>query len=175
MWRNCAFLSLAASPAAGDFLLQFPVDCTLGETCYTQHFVDHDPTAAASNFRCGPLTYDGHKGTDFTLPKLADQATGVNVLAAAGNTVLGTRNSLDDVLQVGPNPPDAANRECGNGVVIRHIDGFETQYCHLAKGSITVKSGDLVTAGQVIGQIGLSGQTQFPHLHISVRPKWRGR
>ena len=104
-----------------------------------------------------------------------DPATGVNVLAAAGSTVLGTRNSLDDVLQVGPNPPDAANREYGNGVVIRHIDGFETQYCHLAKGSITVKSGDLVTAGQVIGQIGFSGQTQFPHLHISVRPKWRGR
>jgi murein DD-endopeptidase MepM/ murein hydrolase activator NlpD len=49
-------------------------------------------------------------------------------------------------LQVALNPPDAANREYGNGVVIRHIDGFETQYCHLAKGSITVKSGDLVTA-----------------------------
>ena len=130
MWRICAFLSLAASPAAGDFLLQFPIDCTLGETCYTQQFVDHDPTAGAANVRCGPLTYDGHKGTDFALPTLADQATGVNVLAAAGSTVLGTRNSLDDVLQVGPNPPDAANRECGNGVVIRHIDGFETQYCH---------------------------------------------
>jgi hypothetical protein len=39
----------------------------------------------------------------------------------------------------------------------------------MAKGSIRVKQGDVVAAGQPLGKVGLSGWTEFPHLHISVR------
>ena len=74
--------SLAATSAAGDFSLAFPLDCTLGDTCFIQQFVDQDPSPAARDFTCGSLTYDGHKGTDIALVDLADQAKGVNVLAA---------------------------------------------------------------------------------------------
>ncbi len=65
--------------------------------------------------------------------------------------------------------PDVTGRECGNGVVLTHENGFETQYCHLAKGSIDLREGQRVQAGDVIGQVALSGKTQFPHLHLSVR------
>lgn len=162
-------MSLAASPAAGDFSLAFPLDCTLDDTCFIQNLVDHDPTAGISDFACGGLTYDGHKGTDFALLSLADQAAGVTVFAAASGTVLGVRDDMVDVLQGGPDAPDVANRECGNGLVIRHADGFETQYCHMKRESVAVKTGQVVTAGTALGLVGLSGNTQFPHLHISVR------
>jgi murein DD-endopeptidase MepM/ murein hydrolase activator NlpD len=59
--------------------------------------------------------------------------------------------------------------ECGNGAVIAHADGLETQYCHMESGSLRVRPGDDVAAGQVIGRIGLSGLTEYPHLHFTVR------
>ncbi len=161
-------MSLAASPAAGDFLLQTPVDCVLGDSCFIQQFVDQDPTTSAQDFLCGSLTYDGHKGTDFALPDLVAQAAGVNVLAAADGTVTGVRNDMPDALQTTPDAPDVSNRECGNGLVIAHADGHRTQYCHMAQGSVMVAVGQSVEAGDVLGQIGLSGMTQFPHLHFTV-------
>jgi murein DD-endopeptidase MepM/ murein hydrolase activator NlpD len=53
--------------------------------------------------------------------------------------------------------------------VIDHGNGWRTQYCHMAKGSVRVKVGDRVQAGQPIGLVGLSGDTEFPHVHLSVR------
>ncbi|MBB5723143.1 hypothetical protein FHS72_002780 [Loktanella ponticola] len=161
--------SLAATSAAGDIPLALPIDCTLGDTCHIQQTVDHDPTSGASDFSCGLLTYDGHKGTDFALPSLAAQAAGVNVVAAAPGTVHGVRDGMADILQISPNAPDVTEKECGNGVVVSHGNGWETQYCHLANGSVAVETGDTVAIGTVLGQVGLSGQTQFPHLHLSVR------
>ena len=166
---SAVILSLAATPVAGDFSLAQPIDCALGETCFIQQFLDNDPQGGARDYTCGSLTYDGHGGTDFALPSLIDQAAGVNVLAAASGTVTGVRDDMADVMQIGPDAPDITNRQCGNGLVIRHIDGFETQYCHMALGSIVVKTGQQVSAGDVLGQVGLSGDTQFPHLHLSVR------
>jgi hypothetical protein len=54
-------------------------------------------------------------------------------------------------------------------VRIEHANGWETQYCHMANGSIAVRPGQQVTAGQRLGVVGLSGQTEFPHLHFTVR------
>lgn len=161
--------SLAATPAAGEFSLELPVDCVLDESCHIQQFVDHDPTSEASDFMCGRLTYDGHKGTDFALPSLAEQAAGVAVIAAASGTVVAVRDGMADALQIDASAPDVTDRECGNGVVIRHPDGWETQYCHLANGSVAVQQNQQVSTGDTLGMIGLSGRTQFPHLHLSVR------
>ena len=62
-----------------------------------------------------------------------------------------------------------AGKECGNGVLIEHAGGWNTQYCHMAKGSVRVKPGDQLTTGQPIGLVGLSGDTEFFHLHFTVR------
>ena len=163
-----ALLSLAAFPAASDVVLQMPLACTLGDTCHIQHLPDHAPGPEIRDFLCGGLSYDGHDGTDFALPSLAAMRAGVDVLAAAAGQVVGIRDGMDDVLY---DPESAAidGRECGNGVVIRHADGWETQYCHMKQGSVAVRSGDMVGAGDRLGQVGLSGQTQFPHLHLAVR------
>lgn len=162
-------LSIAALPVSA-LDLALPIDCDLGETCYIQQFVDHDPTSGASDFRCGAQTYDTHKGTDFALPTVADLDNDVSVLAAADGVVFALRNDMVDAIQGRDDQaPDVTGRECGNGLVLRHPDGWETQYCHLAQGSVAVAVGDTVVAGQRIGTVGLSGQTEFPHLHFSVR------
>ena len=163
------FMTLAGAAPASDFSLSLPVDCTLGETCYIQQYVDHDPGPRAQDFQCRALTYDGHKGTDFALPTLADMARGVDVLAAAAGVVRGSRDGMSDKLFTRASGDAIAGRECGNGLVLVHPDGWETQYCHLKRGSLRVRTGDRVVRGQVLGQIGLSGRTQFPHLHLSVR------
>ena len=162
-------MALAVPVTAGAFSLDVPVACTLGQDCFIQHGMDHDPGLGASDFTCGTLTYDAHMGTDFALPSLAAQSAGIDVIAAASGVVHGVRSDMADVLQGTSGAPDVNDRACGNGVVIGHDDGWETQYCHMKQGSITVKTGQVVTTGQVIGQIGLSGKTQFPHLHLSVR------
>ena len=165
-----AFLSSLAAPlAASDLVLALPIDCDLGKTCFIQQYVDHDPGPGALDFTCGRLSYDGHKGTDFGLPTHAARLAGVDVLAAASGVVQGVRDAMPDTGLSEQTAAALQGRDCGNGVVLRHEDGWETQYCHMAKGSVTVRQGDQVTTGDVLGQVGFSGRTQFPHLHLSVR------
>lgn len=154
---------------AQDFSLRLPVACEIGRTCFIQHYVDRDPSPEAGDYRCGTLTYDGHNGTDIRLPTLAAQKAGVDVLAAADGKVARIRDGMQDVSIAGQGRESVANTECGNGAVIDHGNGWETQYCHMAMGSLAVKPGDTVRAGERIGRIGLSGMTEFPHLHFTVR------
>ncbi|APG47780.1 M23 family metallopeptidase [Phaeobacter porticola] len=161
--------SLAAPVAASELVLDWPIDCTLGDSCQIQQYVDRDPGPATQDFSCSQLTYDGHKGTDIALPYLSDMVTGVAVLAAADGIVAGSRDGMVDRYSIGSSDPTIDGRECGNGVLLRHEDGWETQYCHMKRDSILVRSGDKVTAGTPLGEVGLSGNTQFPHLHLSVR------
>lgn len=162
-------LSLAAPAAASDLSLALPIDCDLASTCRIQQFVDHDPGPGARDYRCGPMSYDGHKGTDFAVPTLADMDRGVNVLAAADGVVTGLRDGMPDRAFSAADAPEIDGRDCGNGVLLRHADGWETQYCHMKNGSLRVARGQSVRTGEVLGEVGLSGRTQFPHVHLSVR------
>jgi murein DD-endopeptidase MepM/ murein hydrolase activator NlpD len=56
----------------------------------------------------------------------------------------------------------------GNWVVIRHGGGEFSHYAHLKQGSVRVKAGDKVKAGQVIAQLGHTGNTTEPHLHFQL-------
>ncbi len=165
----CAASLALASDAAVEFTIDLPIACTLGEDCYIQQFVDRDPSDEGMDFTCGSLSYDTHKGTDFALPTLRDMEGGVDVLAAAAGRVQGVRDGMPDQIATAENSAAFADRECGNGVVIEHQNGWNTQYCHLKRGSLAVREGDAVDVGTVLGQVGLSGNTQFPHLHFSVR------
>ena len=56
----------------------------------------------------------------------------------------------------------------GSKTVVRLEDGTELWYCH--QSSQTVSVGDRVSAGEVIGAVGSTGNTTGSHLHLEVRP-----
>lgn len=56
----------------------------------------------------------------------------------------------------------------GNHVLLRHGGDELSLYAHLEKGSVSVKTGDRVRAGQRIGRVGSSGSSFLPHLHFHV-------
>jgi hypothetical protein len=162
-------LAIGAGPDVPPLRLGLPIDCRLGQDCAIQSYQDDDPGPAARDYRCNGRTYQDHGGTDIRLTSMAQQRRGVNVLAAAAGVVRGVRDGEPDI-SIRDRPAGAvANRECGNGVAIAHPGGWETQYCHMARGSIAVRAGQTVAAGAVLGRVGLSGNTEFPHLHLSVR------
>jgi Peptidase family M23 len=56
----------------------------------------------------------------------------------------------------------------GNHVKIQHVDGRVSWLLHMQPNSIRVRVGDHVRAGQLIGKVGFSGDSLFPHLHYNV-------
>ncbi len=69
-------------------------------------------------------------------------------------------------------PATTASPSYGNVVVIEHDFGFRGQkiftlYAHMA--SILVSQGQRVTAGDIIGLIGGTGDVSGPHVHLEVR------
>ena len=61
-----------------------------------QNHVDTDPGPDARDFTCGPLSYDGHRGTDFRVATLADMWAGFRALAAALGRVVAVRDGMAD-------------------------------------------------------------------------------
>lgn len=151
-----------------------PIDCSLGEDCWIvnlpSHYVDDKRSQKQVDFLCGPKTYTGHKGTDFAIRDREKMYQGVNVIAVTDALVRGVRDGMEDISVKQTGEDAVKGKECGNGVVLR-ADDFEYQYCHLKNGSIKLHKGQTVKKGQVLGQVGLSGNTEYPHLHLSVRKK----
>jgi hypothetical protein len=156
------------APPAAALTLELPIDCQVGRNCFVQNHVDLAPGPQWADPACGPLSYDKHKGTDFRI-LFGQMRVGVAVKAAAPGVVRGVRDGVADVSVRQSGAENVQGRECGNGVVLRHADGEETQYCHLRQGSVRVQPGQEVQTGQVLGLVGLSGKTEFPHLHFEVR------
>ncbi|MBU6156780.1 MAG: peptidoglycan DD-metalloendopeptidase family protein [Alphaproteobacteria bacterium] len=167
----CALLAatMSAGIAHAAPRLGLPIDCKPGTDCFVQNYVDHDLGTGVRDNRCSAQTYDGHKGTDIRLRDRTVMEKGVRVLAAAKGTVKATRDGIPDVSIRSAGTEAIRGRECGNGVVIDHGGGWVTQYCHLRNGSLKVRQGDTVKAGALLGLVGLSGMTEFPHLHFEVR------
>lgn len=86
-----------------------------------------------------------HNGIDFISP------SGTPVYAAGDGIVTNVTRSRSG---------------SGNVVEIAHEGGYVTRYAHLE--DITVPKGRKVSAGMLIGHVGISGQTFAPHLHYEV-------
>lgn len=172
----CGALALPASPAqpqTAAIALELPVDCALPQRCAVQFHVDRRPGPEIGDYRCGRLSYDGHRGTDFRVLSPEDFAAGIPVLAAAAGRVAAVRDGMDDIDVTELERERVEGRAGGNQVVLVHDGGWETHYWHLRKGSVAVQPGQTVSAGARLGIVGLSGDTNFPHLHFELRRERR--
>ena len=97
-------------------------------------------------YRADPFSKERrfHGGTDFAGP------TGAPILSAGDGVVVftGYRYSY------------------GITIEIRHAHGFSSRYAHLH--SSAVKNGDVVKAGDFIGELGSTGRSTGPHLHFEI-------
>ncbi len=166
IWFATLIYAQAASAQAPP-RLELPVDCEIGAACVVQNYVDQDPGPGARDHTCGPLSYDGHKGTDIRVPGRPEMAAGVAVLAAAPGVVRALRDGEAD------RAGGRAGADAGNAVVLDHGGGWESQYSHLRRGSVAVAVGERVAAGARLGLIGWSGRAEFPHLEFALRHQGR--
>jgi Peptidase family M23 len=74
---------------------------------------------------------------------------------------------LASLLRSPPNPGSPFAAYGGNHVIIEAVDGFPL-LAHLRRGSVRVKPGDRVHVGDPIGEVGNSGSSLQPHLHLQV-------
>ncbi|AWG23808.1 M23 family metallopeptidase [Flavobacterium kingsejongi] len=75
------------------------------------------------------------------------------------------------VNNVEDNVPGILNEEqvWGNYIVIDHLNGEYSCMVHFKKNSIIVAEGDNVLRGQMVGQVGNSGNSNGPHLHYHLQ------
>jgi hypothetical protein len=94
---------------------------------------------------------------------------GADVLAAADGIVEVVRDGLPDNRPMSP-PSTAVSLEtiAGNHIALDVGGGRHVLYGHLKPGSIKVHEGQKVRMGQLLAQVGNSGQSDAPHLHIHV-------
>jgi murein DD-endopeptidase MepM/ murein hydrolase activator NlpD len=94
---------------------------------------------------------------------------GLPVRAPADGVVVAVENGQTDDGKFDPSTfKTRPNLVLGNHVIIRHADSLYSALGHLKQGSVTVKAGETVKAGQVVAAVGNSGTSMFPHLHYQL-------
>jgi peptidoglycan hydrolase-like protein with peptidoglycan-binding domain len=90
---------------------------------------------------------------------------GVDILAAEGNQLYAVATGTISQIYV-----DAPGSLSGNGLKIRRPDGTYFFYAHLSSLAPGIAVGTAVTAGQLVGYVGHTGNAAGPHLHLEVHP-----
>ena len=177
-------LSFSKSEVKYSFPMKGPVFVGVGQSLHQGHrwVVPEEFALDIAKVGEGGLTYriNGSKRTNY-------YAYGADVLAAAEGTVVAIQDGLpesDDGLRRSDESSEAylqrvlgAQQEllskgalaaAGNYVVIRHTPKEFSFYAHLIPGSIKIAKGAKVQRGQVLAQLGHSGNSTEPHLHFHV-------
>lgn len=101
------------------------------------------------------------------------------VRGAGDGTVAATRNDQPDNTVIGSENlwtqrslAEDEMASAGNYVLIDHGTGEFSLAQHLRAGSVRVRVGDTVRAGQVVAEVGNSGASLGPHLHYELRSGW---
>ena len=110
-------------------------------------FADDTPVTSDEGDTSVTLRTKPHTGKDYAMP------AGADVRAQYGGTVLSASDAGDFGLTV---------------VVLHPATGTQTQYSHL--GEMSVKPGDQVERGGVLGKVGSTGKSTGPHLHYEENP-----
>jgi hypothetical protein len=133
-----------------------------GQNILVNYHYEHEHVRYAYDFlkeRTG-YSYEGD-------PKLNESyfAFDQDVLAPAEGVVVA---AVDGILDNAPVGKVNETQPAGNVVTIKHSNGEFSTIAHLKNGSVKVKTGDRVVAGQLIGKCGNSGNSTEPHIHFQV-------
>lgn len=139
-----------------------PVAGTYGRDYIIVNYVNWNDSILSDAY-CGDKTYLGHLGTDFVISGFQQMDSSVYIQAVDSGVVTSIKDGFFDRETIA----DTLKR-LGNYVALRHGDKYYTYYGHLKKNSILVKPGDVVYPGQLIGEVGSSGDASDPHLHFEL-------
>ncbi|MFK7985797.1 MAG: M23 family metallopeptidase [Sandaracinaceae bacterium] len=167
-------LILVAAPASAQTLSN-PVGC---DSCIGGwfYFDQNRDAPGDQDWSCASSSYDGHRGTDFSMIGGNDAiGGGQTIIAAADGTVVSALDGNFD--RCTSCPAAGADPQCGlgfgggyaNHVVINH-GSYRVVYAHMRNGSVRVAPGDTVRCGDVLGEIASSGCSSGAHLHFETRP-----
>lgn len=157
-------------PAPPDGGFSMPLKCTLDRDCWIINLPDAGPGEKAVDHKCGARTYNRHEGTDFAVRDFVAVDEGAEVIASADGIVTAARDGTSDhYLHNDETRRLIGRKACGNAVIVQHSGGWESLYCHMQEGSISARLGDRVSRGDKLGLVGMSGRTQFPHVHVEFR------
>jgi murein DD-endopeptidase MepM/ murein hydrolase activator NlpD len=126
--------------AVGDWYM--PVDVGVGFKIVSEYGWRTHPTLGIVKF---------HYGVDISIP--GDGDLGLPIYSINSGTIISIIN----------------DGTCGYGVSVSHSGGYSSSYCHMIADSQTVRKGDSVSGGQMIGKIGSTGQSTGPHLHLGTK------
>ncbi|MGC1164962.1 MAG: M23 family metallopeptidase [Solirubrobacterales bacterium] len=93
---------------------------------------------------------------------------GDSIYSATKGKVVGVVDGIPETPAGGFPENPTAQTAGGNHVIVAMGHGRYAFYAHLQPGSVTVKVGQRVATGQVLGMLGNSGNTDAPHLHFHV-------
>jgi murein DD-endopeptidase MepM/ murein hydrolase activator NlpD len=144
--------------------------------------VDHKRGSGANDLDCQsyrnlpfPTCYRKHTGTDFLMSGgfLRMDLGSTEVLAAAPGEVWKIENGqfdrcFGDPIKMGINCNRQDDKTPANYVIIKQDDELYAGYYHLQNGSVPsfLKKGTRVKCGDVLGRVGSSGKSAYPHLHF---------
>ena len=96
---------------------------------------------------------------------------GQPLIAAASGRVVEARDGFENhTPPENPTPPPFVDLP-GNRVTLRVGPGLYLLYAHMKRGSVRVRVGQRVRRGQMLGQLGNSGNSATPHLHLQVQTR----
>lgn len=128
-------------------------------------FGSPDPAAAAVSWG-HPFAYRQAAGSRFGMRR-GKMHAGQDYPAATNTPIYAVADGV-----VAANGTLGTNGAYGNAVFLNHAEGWSTRYAHMVKRS-TLKVGQTVTRGALIGAVGNTGRSSGPHLHLELRQNGR--
>lgn len=116
---------------------------------------------------------DNHGGIDIWAADESGNPTASFSYVGKIDVVAAQKGTVIKAFEGGCADGNRVSQKCGgsygNYIMIQHENNYITVYGHLARGSIAVKVGEEVEAGQYLGKMGSSGNSSGTHLHFEIR------
>lgn len=152
---------MVAALAAATVFAFWPQGGLLGRDLTFANSVDLDPAAGTTlDPWCGRRSYDGHNGEDITVRSFREVQIGVPVFSLTDGTVWEVQDGQYD-FQFGP-----TRSTFDNHLIVAASGGRYFVYGHLRHG-LKWRKGQRVLAGRQIGWSASSGNSAWPHLHLT--------